>query len=137
MSTTIPAITLWQPWASWIAWGWKDIETRHHAGFARLAGQRIAIHAGLQFDHSAVYQLRDHYGMTEKWSKHTEGNYPRGAVVCTAMVVEHRRLTAEDSRRAIISCNRLFGLVLTDVQPCGPFPARGKQGIWNFTFPGL
>jgi predicted transcriptional regulator len=40
-------ITLWQPWASFIALGWKTIETRTHDRFKNLVCERIAIHAGL------------------------------------------------------------------------------------------
>lgn len=43
--TTLPAISLWQPWASLIALGAKTIETRSWRAPARLIGQRIAIHA--------------------------------------------------------------------------------------------
>ena len=41
----IPCISLWQPWASLIALGWKTVETRGHNRFACLAGRRIAIPA--------------------------------------------------------------------------------------------
>ena len=39
------AISLHQPWASLIAEGHKDVETRSWAPPGRLVGQRIAIHA--------------------------------------------------------------------------------------------
>lgn len=41
----LPAISLWQPWASLIFTGLKVHETRHWRPPARLIGQRIAIHA--------------------------------------------------------------------------------------------
>ena len=40
----IAAITLWQPWATWIAWRWKTIETRGHDRFRRLVGQFASVH---------------------------------------------------------------------------------------------
>lgn len=43
---TVPALTLWQPWASLVAEGVKTIETRSWPAPAALAGERIAIHAG-------------------------------------------------------------------------------------------
>lgn len=41
----IPAFTVWQPWASLIAWGVKTTETRSRAAPQKLIGKRIAIHA--------------------------------------------------------------------------------------------
>lgn len=43
---TIPALTVWQPWATLIAEGCKPFEFRGHAAPQKLVGQGIAIHAG-------------------------------------------------------------------------------------------
>jgi len=40
------ALTLWQPWATLIALGHKDIENREWAPPQHLIGKRFAIHAG-------------------------------------------------------------------------------------------
>ena len=42
---TIPAITLWQPWASWIAMRLKTIETRGHGkpGMREMLGPTAAL----------------------------------------------------------------------------------------------
>jgi hypothetical protein len=40
-------ITLKQPWATWVLWGWKIVETRLHNQFGSLMNKRIGIHAGL------------------------------------------------------------------------------------------
>lgn len=45
MAEGLPAITVWQPWASLIALGVKTIETRSWPAPDRLVGQRIGIHA--------------------------------------------------------------------------------------------
>jgi hypothetical protein len=42
----IPALTLWQPWATLVAEGLKPFEFRSWPAPSRLIGQRIAIHAG-------------------------------------------------------------------------------------------
>jgi hypothetical protein len=42
----MPAITLWQPWASLAACGLKTFETRSWPAPAVLIGKRVAIHAG-------------------------------------------------------------------------------------------
>ncbi len=46
MTEQIPAITLWQPWASLIAAGAKPYEWRGWPAPTRLIGKKIAIHAG-------------------------------------------------------------------------------------------
>ena len=44
--TTIPAITLYQPWASLVSIGAKPFEFRGWPAPARLIGKRVGIHAG-------------------------------------------------------------------------------------------
>lgn len=129
----IRAITLYQPWASFIADGLKTIETRRHAGFASLEGQRIAIHAGKRFDKRAFgFFYRD-----DERIKYRRSNVVFGAVVCTALVKKHRKLTSADSEAACLGYPEgLYGLVLTDVRKLEmPLPAKGSQGIWFFDWP--
>ena len=121
------AITLWQPWASLIASGWKTIETRRHARFACLVGSRIAIHAGKHFDRTIfeIWPTRiPRHGFTEA---------PRGVVLCTALVTEARWLFGEGQDDALCDTARLFGLTLADVRRLyPPVAAKGHQGIWNW-----
>lgn len=44
-----PAITVYQPWASLIAYGFKEFETRHWQPPQKYIGELIAIHAGKQW----------------------------------------------------------------------------------------
>ena len=46
MNGTLPALTVWQPWATLIAEGVKPHEFRRWAAPGRLRGQLVAIHAG-------------------------------------------------------------------------------------------
>jgi hypothetical protein len=46
MAETLPALTVWQPWASLIAADAKPYEWRGWPAPPRMVGQRIAIHAG-------------------------------------------------------------------------------------------
>lgn len=143
---TYPIISLWQPWAQWVALGWKTIETRTHHKFAGLAGKRIAIHAALKWDKSAIEAARP-YLSNEQLAAHLgayTGAEPvmmastgavigaRGNVICTAFVKEHRALGPADAKAALIECESVprFGLVLEDIQIIQFIPARGKQGIW-------
>jgi len=142
---TIPAITLWQPWASLISRGFKRIETRTHARFRSLVGQRIAIHAGCQVDWEAWLILEwnapDEVGdlLREKrvMSSYRRKPYsllPSAAIVATAWVVEHRKLGRRDAEAALVQDPAgLYGLVLEDVQPIDPpIKRRGRQGIWRW-----
>lgn len=150
---TYKCITLHQPWASWIAWGLKTIETRTHDRFAGLVGQRIAIHAGRAFDEDSFEQAgyaqvlsgdtdgcdadRDAafeklVNFNEKPAEKWQDVFPSGAVVCLATVTETRILTQADERAALCECKGLHGLFLSDVQVLAePVPAKGKQGIWS------
>jgi len=132
------AITLWQPWASWIAAGWKRIETRRHPRFAGLVGQRIAIHAGKTWD--GDWYLKAHEFLTANQIAATHGSElaaVRSAVLCTAFIVGHRQLQLVDSQAALCPCTpdaRLWGIVLASVLPLpAPIPARGFPGAWKWT----
>jgi len=134
--TTIPAITLWQPWASWILLGWKGIETRTHARLASLAGKWVAIHAGQRW-HQDAYEIASLYlspGKIAYSLKHLHRRH--GQVLCVAHVIEHRRLLMADSRRALCPAYGLHGLVFDRIirLPRGML-AQGHQGIWNWTPP--
>jgi hypothetical protein len=44
------AISIYQPWAQFIVFGLKSIETRTHNSFKSLVGKRILIHASAKWD---------------------------------------------------------------------------------------
>lgn len=131
---TIPTITLWQPWAMWIAWGWKGVETRGHDAFRNLVGRRIAIHAGKRLDpaveETAWPYLTDE--QIERCQRVAADGWPAGVVVCTVRVISAHWLGPADSRAALCPCDASrFGLFLRDVvvvEP--PIPWRGAQGVW-------
>ncbi|HUU59672.1 MAG TPA: ASCH domain-containing protein [Phycisphaerae bacterium] len=132
----LPAITLYQPWATWIAEGLKTIETRPHGRFGSLVGQRIVIHAGKTFDAGAssiAWQCRS--GVAAQLAKigRRSNDYPLGAIVCTAVVKEHRRVRGTDSAAALCRCTYdCFGLFLEAVRRIDPpIPWRGERGIWT------
>lgn len=142
------AITLWQPWASLIALGLKTIETRGHDHFKWLKGQRIAIHAGKQFDRQAIREIASAEWWTPELDERLSWDYdgtrhsrldsdnvwPSGLVLCTAQVVEARWLTPADNRAAFCRCDPTrFGLVLVQVKRLiPPVPAKGAQGVWEW-----
>jgi hypothetical protein len=84
------AISLWQPWASLVAEGFKKMETRDWPPPRELVGQRIAIHATqkivpwLELTPAFRHRLEAHLGpgIAELWCDRV----PRGAIVCTAIL---------------------------------------------------
>ena len=137
------AITLWQPWASLIAAGHKTIETRTHNRFAGLVGERIAIHAGTRYDPrtwAGTWGVPHYLGRMSALSIsqirdicYDCPKLPRGAVVCTAVVLEYRLLTRDDSDAALCSARGLCGLILGDIkQLADTVTVRGHQGIWSW-----
>ena len=132
-------ITLYEPWASWILWGWKIIETRGHDRFRGLRGCQIGIHAGLRFDRSALHVARE-YLSVEQLEKILQvqsaiGGWLHGRMVCTATVYECRPLTAADSPLALADCSGgdRYGLVLSNVMAIAGHPeVKGQRGIWTW-----
>ncbi len=133
------AITVWQPWASWIAWGWKTIEVRHHERFRSLVGERIAIHAAKRWDESWDILAGSLLDDQQKDYMALVVRLPLGAVVATATVEDLRLVDRDDEPAALCPCGGvidLFGLALGDVVALDePIPATGRQGIWNWTPP--
>ena len=126
-------ITLWQPWATWIALGWKTIETRTHPRFVGLVGKHIAIHAGLRWDKDAV-RLASIWLADWQVLQTRSFRDIHGVVVCTAHVDRHTRLSGDCSRAAKIDCchTKRYGLFFSDIQKLPEaMPAKGHQGIWN------
>lgn len=138
MSTTkieksYPAITLWNPWATWIWMALKTIETRRHNRLRSLAGQWVAIHASKRWDDDAF----DAAGMLGQTLAAREAHRMRpnhaGRIVCMARVAEHRRLSAEDSVRAMCPAEGLFGLCFDRIaRMTRPIAVCGHQGIWTW-----
>jgi hypothetical protein len=132
----MPAITLWQPWASWIALGLKTIETRTHHRFASLVARRIAIHAGKTMAPHALRLAGPFLPITAltslEWISKT--GWPMGVIVCTAMAYYARWLGPCDSAEALCDCgagNR-FGIFLNAIRILSPaVPWKGGRGIWQ------
>jgi hypothetical protein len=131
----MPVITLWQPWAQWVAWGWKTIETRTHERFRCLEGYRIGIHAGRKWDvtglHAAVTFL-DAFRIQRTEEEFENRVKTGGRIIATARVARFSALGDIHAPKALIECTtRRWGLFLEDIRPlANPVPATGGQGIW-------
>ena len=153
------AITLHQPWATLIASGMKNVETRSWPAPKRLLGQTIAIHAGkraVRRPGDAVEQeLRVRLG--EEWSR----AIPAGAVLTTATLAGMTRVEYVDptSGHAVHDGRTEFGCAIgmgrTRIDPWGdsslgrwlwfladvealpePVPAVGQQAFWRLVEKG-
>lgn len=135
-SRGLPTITLWEPWASLIAFtDFKLIETRTHNRFAGLKHKRIAIHVARRFDPNAVDQILRYSAEASRFVREMIAGKMNGKILCTIFVEEARPLRAADSRKALCDCSDgdLFGLILGRKKEFEkPFEAKGHQGIWTW-----
>lgn len=130
-------ITLLEPWASFILWGWKKIETRTHDRFRNLNGQRIAIHAALTFDNVSDYSAYLDVNQKRFLKGIFETGYfgeSRGKILCTVQVYDYKLLWNLHSQPALIDCERTkrYGLFLRNITKIqNPIPTKGHQGIFS------
>lgn len=126
----LPVITLYQPWASWIARKWKLIETRTHNRFAGLKGKTILIHAGQTTDENAIHNIY----LTHDQLVYKSDEIINGAIVCSAFVYDTGKLNGSHSQKALIECHTTerFGLFLQNIKSMEPIPVSGEMGIWYF-----
>ncbi len=134
LPTTLKCISLWQPWASLITDGRKQIETRHWPAPAWLIGAELAIHATKYVDRC----------MCASWG-YSADSIPRGAVLGIVRLDKCERFTQDfykeimlyqEGRYGDFTPGR-FGWFLTLVRKFDkPFPQKGAQGIFNWEVPG-
>lgn len=133
-SRGLPTLTLWQPWASLIAAGFKTIETRTHDKFAGLKHRRIAIHAGRRYHNEADDMIRRYSAEAMRWMKENLRGKDSGRILCTAFVLDARPLQPFDSKTALCDAGGLHGLILDRIQVFDfRIIAKGQQGIWKWT----
>nr|WP_276561890.1 ASCH domain-containing protein [Brevibacillus halotolerans] len=139
----VKAITIHQPWATLIALGEKEFETR---GWRTKYRGELAIHAGKKVDKDACKQepfrsVLAKYGLTAD-------DLPTGAIVATCLITECLQVKAHsgvyalagDSNHRIEGNEYAFGWYelgrfawkLTNVKQIERISVRGKQGLWNW-----
>jgi hypothetical protein len=134
----VKALTLTQPWATLVAIGAKQIETRSWS--TRYRGP-LAIHAAKGFPRAAHDLCYTEPFITAlELAKIGPGVLPRGLVVATCQLtnvvrVEPGRLYATERERAFgdYTIGR-YAWLLDEVEPLPePMPARGALGLWEWT----
>jgi len=136
------AISLWQPWASFISAELKPFETRAWKPPKWLIGKRIAIHAAKKIPDRVDREWAAHHRLSE---------IPFGAVVCTAILRGAYQMPTEDENfGALVQGSPKLAAIridefgdyspgrwawwLTDIERFEPpIPARGSRGFfeWN------
>jgi hypothetical protein len=125
---TIKAISLHQPWASLIARGYKQYETR--SWDTRYRG-KLAIHATKKFIH--IPQLLQLLGKKDK------SEFPLGAIVAIADLTDCIQMDREfinsqsDTEKRCGDWNiGRYAWKLENVRAIDPIPQRGYQGLWDW-----
>lgn len=140
------AITLWQPWASLVAYREKRIETR--SWYTAYRGP-LAIHAAKNFPTEAKKLCR-HGEFLPALIRHFKGwdwfydmypsNISLGCVIAICRLSSCIQIT-ESNASGLSEQERAFGnftpgrfaWMLDDVKRVKtPIPARGFQGLWNW-----
>ena len=135
------ALTLTQPWASLVAYGFKKIETRswntNHRG-------PLAIHAAKGFPRPTQQLCRGEPFL--RYLKHIPGydgpqSLPRGVVIatCTLLVVLPMPtcmfVPEPEASFGVYETGR-FAWYLDDIDRLPePIPARGRLGLWTWEQP--
>jgi hypothetical protein len=137
-------LSLWQPWATLIALGHKRVETRHWP--TRYRGP-IAIHAAKRKmtdeEIEYVYELSLLFGLSLPDPLDLTPAWPLGYIVATASLTDCKPMTAElidaqsELEYQVGNWERgRYAWFLEDIKPVPqPIPARGAQGLWEWTPP--
>lgn len=136
------AITIKQPWATLIALGLKEFETRSWATKHRGS---IAIHAGKSIDKEAY---EDFSNDLKAVGIENIKQLPIGSVIATASLVECHKVikeypkqnTAEVAEFYIDGKEYNYGFYepgryawqLSNVKAIEPVPAKGQLSLWNW-----
>lgn len=139
---TIPALTLWQPWAWLIVEGVKEFETR---GWATKYRGPLAIHAAARKPNRSELNLGIITALDERGHSGDLKSLPLGCVVCVVDMVDcwpvdvaAHRMTAE---RWVQECKYgnytpgRYAWKLANVRKFPAIPAKGAQGLWRWTVP--
>lgn len=141
------AITIHQPWATLIALGEKEFETR---GWPTKYRGPFAIHAAKKVDKD-ICQQEPFRSVLAKHG-YVADNLPIGAIVAVGELVDCLKVTgeaydivtmegdAEPHFLPVKSNEYHFGYYdkgryaweMADVKSIDPVPAKGQQGLWNW-----
>lgn len=144
LPATVRAISLWQPYASLVAWGEKQYETRHWSTHYRGL---LAIHAAKRQPTKAEVEALSYRlnPIVRKLTRNPVEHYlfnelPYGAVLCIVNLVDvvstqQVRVSTKERDLGNYAPGRCaWKMELVEVFP-KPIPAKGAQGFWNWARP--
>ena len=106
------AISLHQPWASWIALGKKTIETRFW--YTKYRGELLIV--------------------STKQPKYN--NLPLGKALCIVRVTDCRPMQIDDEKKSLCGFHpALYSWILKDIRRIEPFSVKGSQRFYEVDYP--
>ena len=130
-------LTIRQPWATLIALGEKQIETRSWRTAYR---GELAIHAGMQVN-KAICRTEPYQSLLARYG-YTADNLPTGKIIAVSRLADCCEVTPELAKQGWPGCNEyVFGNYaegryawkLEEVVPLAhPIPAKGRLGFWEY-----
>lgn len=146
----MPAISLWQPWATLLAAGYKRVETRSWAPRELHMGETVAIHAAKHWtqDERELCEddpfFRRFLTLAARRGLWDTGHPPLGCIVGVATfhtaapterLIRNPKLTEREHGFGNYSPGR-YGWVFVDARPITPpVPLRGERGIFTWQAP--
>lgn len=130
------AITLWQPWASLVAHGFKKFETRSWATTYRGP---LVIHAAKRFtEQEKWYCLHDFKEQLVEGGIRRLSEIPLGAALCVVDLVDvlptdtvYPTISRIERKAGNYQAGR-FAWKLENLRPFPePVPMKGRQGLWT------
>lgn len=101
---TIPALSLWQPWASLVAIGEKRVETRSFPmSRFKIRPGPVAIHAAKRFTRDLIDTCSEE-PFRSSLLKHGLAlhNIPRGGILCVIELIDCRRFMEDHTGRHMV-----------------------------------
>ncbi|ETT58384.1 hypothetical protein C173_30719 [Paenibacillus sp. FSL R7-277] len=130
-------LTIRQPWATLIALGEKQIETRTWRTAQR---GELAIHAGMQVN-KAICRTEPYQSLLARYG-YTADNLPTGKIIAVSRIADCCEVTPELAQQGWPGGNEyVFGnyaegryaWMLEEVVPLvHPIPAKGRLGFWEY-----
>lgn len=119
-------LTVKQPYASLIAFGYKTFEFRSWQ--TKYRGE-IYIHAGFNIDNAPTSLVEDY-----------DINYLKGAIIAKAKLIDcilvdekmNKKLNKMNSKIYWNNYKGYYAWVLKDIELIKPIKAKGQLGIWNY-----
>ncbi|MFA6244778.1 MAG: ASCH domain-containing protein [Candidatus Hydrogenedentales bacterium] len=138
--TPLTCITLWEPWATLIAWKVKKIETRHwYTSYRGPIGIHAATRKLTQQDHDEYRRIAFDLKILGVTIKHPHYDFDFGCIIAVANLKRCERMEDLSKYSAVEKvCGNFeigrYAWVLEDVRSLDvPIPAKGKQGLWKYT----